>query len=98
MRCPVCKADNDESPQCRRCKADLSLLAALECRRGRVLAEAVGRLAGADAQGALAAARTADAIRRDAESQRVLAIARLFSRDFAGAWASYREQVAEPPS
>ena len=33
MRCPVCKAENEMTPQCRRCKADLSLLLALE--RGR---------------------------------------------------------------
>ena len=46
MRCPVCKADNLETPQCRRCKADLSLLVAVERRRERARAVAVARLAG----------------------------------------------------
>src|SRR5262249_17865113 len=34
MRCPVCKAENAQGPACRRCKADLSLLFAVEARRG----------------------------------------------------------------
>ena len=41
MHCPVCKADNSQGPQCRRCKADLSLLFALEEQRRRTLAEAL---------------------------------------------------------
>ena len=40
MRCPVCKAENAQGPACRRCKADLSLLFALEERRAWALAEA----------------------------------------------------------
>ena len=35
LRCPVCKAENAQGPNCRRCKADLSLLFALEDRRAR---------------------------------------------------------------
>ena len=37
MRCPVCKADNAEGPLCRRCRADLKLLFALEEQRQRSL-------------------------------------------------------------
>lgn len=33
LRCPVCKADNASGPACRRCKADLSLLIAVESQR-----------------------------------------------------------------
>lgn len=33
MRCPVCRAENDRGPNCRRCRADLSLLFALEKQR-----------------------------------------------------------------
>ena len=37
IRCPACKADNAQGPACRRCKADLSLLFALEARRTAVM-------------------------------------------------------------
>jgi hypothetical protein len=30
--CPACRAENTFGPQCRRCRADLSLLAAVEAR------------------------------------------------------------------
>jgi hypothetical protein len=33
LRCPVCRAENASGPVCRRCRADLSLLAAIEARR-----------------------------------------------------------------
>ncbi len=33
LRCPVCKAENTAGPACRRCRADLSLLVAVEARR-----------------------------------------------------------------
>jgi hypothetical protein len=93
MRCPVCKADNNEAPQCRRCKADLSLLVDLERRRARAMADAVARLRG-DAAGALAAAEEADRLRRDEDSCRLLALARLMNRDFAGALALRQERSA----
>ena len=38
MLCPACKADNAQGPACRRCKADLSPLWALEARREALLA------------------------------------------------------------
>ena len=37
MRCPVCRAENDQGPQCRRCRADLGLLFGLEKRRRQAL-------------------------------------------------------------
>ena len=95
MRCPVCKADNNEALQCRRCKADLSLLVAVERRRARVMADAVTRLTG-DPGGALTAAGEGDRLRRDEESRRLLAVARLVNRDFAGALALRQEQTAAP--
>ena len=42
MRCPVCKADNAQGLQCRRCKADLALLFQLEEQRARALEQACG--------------------------------------------------------
>ena len=40
LRCPACRADNAAGPNCRRCKADLSLLWALEQQRAAHLIEA----------------------------------------------------------
>src|SRR5262249_46077673 len=39
VSCPCCKASNDVGPNCRRCKADLSLLFAVEARRTTAIAE-----------------------------------------------------------
>ncbi|HXG08159.1 MAG TPA: hypothetical protein VNK04_00045 [Gemmataceae bacterium] len=89
MRCPVCKAENDAGPQCRRCRADLALLFALEEQRRRALAEAYRHLARSRLRQALALAEGADTLRRDVESQRLLAMIHLLHRDFARAWQAY---------
>ena len=90
IRCPACKADNAVGPTCRRCKADLSLLFALEERRTWALAKARRLLAAGRAAEADRLTEEANAIRGDAESQRLRALTRLMRRDFAGAWALYR--------
>ena len=43
MRCPVCRAAVQQGPQCRRCKADLSLLLAFRAGLRRRAAEALLR-------------------------------------------------------
>jgi hypothetical protein len=90
IRCPACKAENTEGPACRRCRADLSLLFALEEQRARTLAETRRRLADGRTSAADALADEADWMRSDAESRRLRAATRLMRRDFAGAWAQYR--------
>jgi hypothetical protein len=87
MRCPVCKADNTaDVTTCRRCKADLSLLVALERRRAALVALAQSRLAAGDGAAALPFASEVDRLRRDEESRRLVALSRLLARDFAGTW------------
>jgi hypothetical protein len=86
MRCPVCRADNSEGPLCRRCRADLSTLFALEAHRAAALAAAA-----ADAPLSLRHAETAHALRRGPDSWRALAVARLRNRDFAAALIAYNE-------
>ena len=44
FRCPVCRARVEPGPQCRRCKADLSLLVSLEDQRRRALGGGLFRL------------------------------------------------------
>jgi tRNA(Glu) U13 pseudouridine synthase TruD len=90
MRCPVCKADNSQGPQCRRCKADLSLLFALEEQRRRTLAAARRCLRRGEWQAAVEHAETADWLRGNDESRRLMAAAQSLNRDFAAAWRSYQ--------
>jgi hypothetical protein len=86
----VCKADNTQGLTCRRCKADLSLLFALEEQRGLALGAARQELAAGRWPEAHAQARRADGLRSDEESLRLLAVAALLDRDFHEAWRCYR--------
>jgi hypothetical protein len=94
MRCPVCKADNLQGPQCRRCKADLSLLFALEEQRRRTLASARRCLERNDWEEAAQCAKTADWLRSDEESRRLAAVVHLLGRDFPAAWRCYQRERA----
>lgn len=88
-RCPACRAVQDWSEQCRRCKCDLTLVwrAALDWQRSRSLA--LDALWEGRPFEALDYARRAQAIANDAESARLVAVASLAAGDFAGAvhWA-----------
>jgi len=94
MHCPVCCAALDSAPQCRRCRADLTLLRRLEEERCRLLAEARSRLViqSTETTPALDVAERAHRLRPDTESRRLLAISHLLGRDFAKAWHYYQEQ------
>jgi hypothetical protein len=85
LRCPVCKAENTEGPWCRRCKADLSLLFALEEQRRAAFEAARVAASRGDRDGFLSAAEHADTLRSNDESRRLLAVARLLHGNFAGA-------------
>lgn len=93
MRCPVCRADVAEGPNCRRCRADLTLLFDLEGQRRRALAAAYLCLQQRHPRQALVIAEGIHALRADAESRRLRALARLFCRDFASAWQIYGSRV-----
>lgn len=98
MRCPVCNADNAQGPLCRRCRADLSLLFRLEAQQRHLLSEARQALRIGDSGRALHLVTRALAQRNDNEAQQLVAGCRLWRRDFAGAWRTYRalEPSAEP--
>jgi hypothetical protein len=98
MRCPVCKADNAQGPSCRRCKADLSLLWALESRRESLLASARRHLARGDWRRAAAEAASSARLRAGADAGRVVAAARLLGRDFPGALRAYLGLAEEAAS
>jgi len=97
IRCPACKADNEQGPACRRCKADLSLLFALEARREALLAQARADFAAGRWRQAYASALEADALRRDESSDRLVAVAALMCRDFHEAWRRYLTRTGSTP-
>jgi len=85
IRCPACRAENPGGPQCRRCRADLSLLLRLEEQRAKALATAAQCVAQGDGSAAARLAGHAHWLRRGDDSARLLALGRLLRRDFAGA-------------
>jgi hypothetical protein len=94
MRCPVCRAGDNQGAQCRRCKADLSLLLRLEASRSRLLAQAAQAAARADGATCAALAGRAHQLEGDDVSLRAVALGALLERDFARAWASYGRILA----
>jgi hypothetical protein len=90
MQCPVCKAENTQGPACRRCKADLSLLWALESRRELLLAAARRDLARADWQRTVTEAESAARLRQGDDAGRLVAAGRLLGRDFPWALRAYQ--------
>lgn len=95
MRCPVCRAENDTGPYCRRCRADLSLLFTLEAQREHYLKLAYRYAAQGQWQQAYAIGGSVDRLRRDKDSQRLLAISSLMRGDFLGAWQYYQQSAKE---
>jgi hypothetical protein len=94
MRCPVCRAENTEAT-CRRCRADLTLLFAVEAERRRLLALAAEAAAHGDGERVVEHARDAHDLRRDQDSARWLALGHLLKRDFAAAFRGFRSLTLE---
>jgi hypothetical protein len=90
LRCPVCRADNSSSLQCRRCKADLSLLWQLEEQREAALSEAASAVQHGAIDVSLAFVDAADAVRSGSDTAKLRAICHLFRRDFAAVWSAVR--------
>jgi len=96
MRCPVCKAENSQGPQCRRCKADLSLLFALEDQRRQAVEETRAHLGAGRFLAAGASAERAHALRADSHSGQLLALTALLAGDFASAWRHHGLSSNDP--
>ena len=92
MTCPVCRAANDAAATaCRRCKADLTLVVAVEARRAGLLGEAKSALAAGDCDAALRHLASAEAVRGGVDVERLKAAAHLANRDFPAAWRIYQQ-------
>src|ERR1700738_1902018 len=96
MRCPVCRAEDDQGPQCPRCRAELESLFTLERQRRAALDAAYRFLAAGGARRAHALSEGARALRDDAEARRLAAMSALLARDFATAWRTYHQAINRP--
>ena len=97
MRCPVCRAQVEQGPQCRRCRADLALLFRLKHQRQKALAAARGHLTRGDLRRALEFVARAHAWRPDDDSRQLLAVLHLLRRDYARAWRAAASHVPTDP-
>jgi hypothetical protein len=94
MQCPVCKAENVAGPACRRCKADLTSLVALEECRDVLLAASHEHLVRGESLRAAERALLAQRYRDGEDARRALAVATLLHRDFGSA-LRYWQHVQE---
>jgi hypothetical protein len=89
LRCPVCRAQVENGPHCRRCRADLGLLFTLERQRAQALRAAREAVVHGHGQVAVAEAERARRLRWGEDAFALQALACLVGHDFAGAWQSY---------
>ena len=82
--CPCCRASN-ETAICRRCKADLSLLVAVEARRGYLVESARFALAEGRVVSAELALHEAAGLRAGDDLAPLRALVSLINGDYAGA-------------
>lgn len=81
IHCPCCRASN-ETATCRRCKADLTLLVAVEARREYLMGEA--RYALGEGRCADAGLDEAAGLRDGQDVAQLRALAALLNGDYAG--------------
>ncbi|HEV3003341.1 MAG TPA: hypothetical protein VGX78_02725 [Pirellulales bacterium] len=95
MCCPTCRATQEWSPTCRRCKCDLSLLrmVADEYRESRL--RCLQELRWGRHQAALDHARQCLRLDAKGESQRLFAVCALLARDWPSALATARRIMAD---
>jgi hypothetical protein len=96
LRCPVCRAENATGPACRRCRADLSLLAAVEARRDHHLAAARAAIADGRFDDGIEELSRAEELRHGPDIRRLRACALLLAGDFPSALAEHAAGRPEP--
>jgi hypothetical protein len=85
MQCPSCRARQEWSDECRRCKSDLRLLRQLMEVRKRHRLDALRLFGCGEYQAAFAAASRADELWRGEDTRRLLASCHLLLGDFESA-------------
>lgn len=89
--CPCCKALNDKPPTCRRCKADLSLLFAIDGERNSLLDAARTFATESRYSESLAALEKAAQLRQGNDVSQARAAVLLLARNFPAALRAYHE-------
>lgn len=89
LSCPVCRAENTSGSNCRRCRADLSLLEAVESRRAFHLASAATNLRDGSVMDAMVQLRLAENLQSGHDIRRTRACINLIAGDFYSALAEY---------
>ena len=87
VRCPTCRAVQEWSDTCRRCRSDLRLLRASAASYRRSRRACLEQLQSGTAPAALPAARLCHALGADPESRRLLVVSALLAGDWATAAA-----------
>ena len=88
LHCPVCRAENTTGSACRRCRADLSLLSAVEARRNFHVNRARTALRDGDFGSAASDLAEAAALRDGPDVRRLVACRFILSGDFRSALAA----------
>lgn len=92
ITCPACRADNAQGPNCRRCKADLSMLFSLQHEHESHLAAAVSAIRVGAPDPAIVHLDQAEKIRRNLHIPQLRAVAELLRGRFAVAFGLYLQQ------
>jgi len=85
FRCPTCQAKQDASPECRRCKCDLTLVVAMRESAQAMHEACLRRLRSGDYRAALDCALRRHAITPDATSRRLLGVVYLLQGRYQAA-------------
>ena len=96
LRCPACRADNTAGPNCRRCKADLSRMLALEPQRAAHIIEARAATAEERFDDALEELSAAEMLRHGSDVNRYRACVCLLAGDFVSAMENRRLALGKP--
>jgi len=85
LRCPTCNARQTPSLECRRCKCDLTLVAAVHDQQRRLHAQVLRQLAQGDYLAALDTARARASLMPDAVAARLVGVCLLLLDRFHAA-------------
>ena len=91
MLCPACRADNEQKPACRRCRADLSLLWAIEEERDGLMQSARACLRRGQTDLALEHLRRARQLLRGTDVEQLESVAHLLACNFSAALRHHQE-------
>jgi hypothetical protein len=97
VRCPTCRAVQEWSDTCRRCRCDLRLLRELADAYRHSRRRCLRELRAGRPREALRSARRCRRLRDDAESRRLLAVCTLLCGDWPAAAALGRDVAARGP-